>query len=165
MNGSMVKRSDKIAYMGVKGDDDSYSYHRMKGFSAFSISKNPKQYKRQYIDETFEQTDIAGYSPSVSYTFDQYLGNPVHSEIIRISDGELIGTDAIVPIILVDMTKDVLGGGKAAVKRDFTLVPDSEGSDLETYTYSGSLKVKSGKINGTAATADNWETITFTESD
>jgi len=165
MNGAMVKRSEKVAYLGVKGGDDSYTYYRMKGFTEMSISKNPKVYTRQYIDETFEETDISGYSPSISYSFDQYLNNAVHSEIIRITDGELIGSDAVLPIILVDMTQNDISGGKAAVKRDFALIPNSEGSDMDAYTYSGRLKVKSGKIQGTAATPDNWETVIFTKMD
>lgn len=166
MDGTLVQRSDKIAYMGIKAEGGStYTYHRMRGFTDMSQSKNPKEYTRQYVDEDFEETDVVGFSPSISYGFDQYSDNDVHSEIVRITDGELVGADAVVPIILVDKTKaGTPAGSFAAVKRDFALIPDSEGDSMDAYTYSGNLKVKSGKETGTAIPADDWETITFTEA-
>jgi hypothetical protein len=87
----------------------------------------------------------------------------VHDEIIRITDGELVGKDAVVPIILVDMTQDgTTAGTKVAVKRDFALIPDSEGNSTDAYTYSGNLKVKGEKTAGVATSADDFDTITFT---
>lgn len=163
MSNTLVKRSDKVAFYGIKGSTgDTYTYHRMQGFTDMSTSKNPIEYSRQYVDEDFEQSDVVGYSPSIAYGFDQFAGNAVHEDIAKISDDELLGTDAIRPIVLVDLTKE---SGVNAVKRDFAVIPDSEGDSTDAYTYSGNLKVKGDKIKGTATSADGWKTITFTEED
>ena len=117
MDGKMVQRADKLAFYGVKGEEDAVTYHRMKGFTDMSQSKNPKEYSRQYVDEYFEQTDVTGYSPSISYGFDQYVGNPVHEDIVAITDGEMIGNDAVRSIVIVDMTQEATGGKYPAEKR------------------------------------------------
>ena len=161
ISGNLMKRSDKVAFYGIKATEgNTYTYHRMQGFTDMSTSKNPIEYSRQYVDEDFEQADVVGYSPSIAYGFDQFAGNAVHEDIAKISDDELLGTDAIRPIVLVDLTK---ASGVNAVKRDFAVIPDSEGDSTDAYTYSGNLKVKGDKIKGTATSADGWQTITFTE--
>ncbi len=161
MSNTLVKRSDKVAFYGIKAaEGDTYTYHRMQGFTDMSTSKNPIEYSRQYVDEDFEQADVVGYSPSIAYGFDQFAGNAVHEDIAKISDDELLGSAAIRPIVLVDLTK---ASGVNAVKRDFAVIPDSEGDSTDAYTYSGNLKVKGDKIKGTATSADGWKTITFTE--
>lgn len=161
MEGKMVQRAEKLAFFGVKGASDAITYHKMKGFTEMSQSKNPKEYSRQYIDELFEQTDITGYSPSISYAFDQYVGDPVHNEIVAITDGEFVGNDAVRPIVIVDMTQPATEGKYPAVKRDFAVIPDSEGDSMDAYTYSGNLKVKGERVVGTATITDG--TLTFTE--
>ena len=161
ISGNLMKRSDKVAFYGIKAaEGDTYTYHRMQGFTDMSTSKNPIEYSRQYVDEDFEQADVVGYSPSIAYGFDQFAGNAVHEDIAKISDDELLGSAAIRPIVLVDLTK---ASGVNAVKRDFAVIPDSEGDSTDAYTYSGNLKVKGDKIKGTATSADGWKTITFTE--
>lgn len=160
MDGTIVKRSRRVAFYGVPGTGETYTFHRMTGFTDMSTSKNPKEYTRQYIDEDFERSDITGYSPSVSYGFDLYNGNAVHSDIAKIGDDELTGDAAVRPIIFVDLD----ASGANAVKRDFTVVPDSEGDGTDAYTYSGTLRANGDKIHGTAASADDWQTITFTEA-
>lgn len=161
ISGNLMKRSDKVAFYGIKAaEGDTYTYHRMQGFTDISTSKNPIEYSRQYVDEEFEQSDVVGYSPSIAYGFDQFVGNAVHEDIVKISDDELLGTEAVRPIVMVDMSKTT---GINAVKRDFAVIPDSEGDSTDAYTYSGNLKVKGDKIKGTATSADGWQTITFTE--
>ena len=160
MEGKLVQRADKVAFYGVKGEGDAVVYHRMKGFTDLSTSKNPKEYSRQYVDEYFEQTDVSGYSPSIAYGFDHYVGDPVHADLVKITDDELLGSDAVRSIIMVDMTQETAGKFKA-VKRDFSVIPDSEGDSMDAYTYSGNMKVKGDKVVGQAAITD--DTLTFTE--
>ena len=162
---TLVKRSQKVAFYGVPGDS-STTYHRMTGFTEMSKSANPIEYTRQYVDEEHERNDVVGYSPEYSYAFDQFTENAVHTDIVAITDGELTGTDAVREIIIVDMTKKGTPENSfAAVKREFSVIPDSEGDTTEAYTYSGSLKVVGGRISGTATSADGWKTITFTEAE
>lgn len=154
----IAKRNSKVAFYGVT-TKSGVVYHRMSGFTEFSTAKNPIEYSRQYVDEETEFTDVVGYSPSVSYEFDLFTENPVHLDIADIADNERVGAEAVRTIILVDMESST----HTAVKRDFAVIPDSEGSSMEAYTYSGNFKVKGEKVFGTASTNDDWQTCTFTE--
>lgn len=154
---------DKITVVYTKGGE--IAYHRMQGFSDMSRSLNPKEYSRQYVDEEFEQTDVVGFSPSISYSFDQYLGNAVHDELVRLTDNEAIGSDAVKTIVIVDFTKPTTNPGEyQAVAREFSVIPDSEGGSMDAYTYSGTFKVKGNKIEGTATTTDDWLTLDFVQA-
>lgn len=157
----LVKRCEKVAYYGVPNEDE-YIYTKMTGFTEMTTTKNASEYSRQYIDEEFSQTDITGYSTSVSYEFDRYKGNPVHDDIISITDQELIGTDAVRPIIMVDKT-DGSSNEYSAVMRNFAIIPDSEGGSNDAYTYSGTFKVKGSRVTGKAVISEDGQTLTFTE--
>lgn len=156
---AIAKRSSKVAFYGVS-TDDGVVYHRMSGFTEFATSKNPIEYSRQYVDEEMEVTDVVGYAPSVSYEFDLFDDNPVHKDMAAIADNESVGGAAVRTIIIVDVDADK----KAAIKREFSVIPDGEGSSMDAYTYSGSLKVKGEKVFGTAESTDGWKTCVFTES-
>ena len=159
----MVKRSQRVAFYGVTSDGET-TFYRMTGFTEMAKSANPKEYTRQYIDEEHERSDIVGYSPEFSYSFDMFAGNPVHEDIAAVSDEEKTGTDAVREIVIVDLTQE--GGAEKtfkAVKRAFSVIPNSEGNTTDAYTYSGSLKVVGDKVVGTATSEDNWQTIAFTE--
>ena len=43
------------------------------------------------------------------------------------------------------------------------VIPDGEGNDSDTYTYSGSLKANGAIVTGYAESDDDWQTITFIE--
>ncbi len=164
MDGTLVQRADKVAFFGVVGETGEVTYHRMQGFTDMSKSQNPKEYSRQYVDEEFEQADVVGYSPSIAYSFDQYVGDPVHDEIVKLSDNEAVGSNAVRTIVIVDMTKaGTKAGTFVAAKRDFSVIADSEGNSFDAYTYSGNFKVKGSKIEGVASTTDEWQTLTFEE--
>lgn len=160
---STVKRNDKLAFYGVKGETDEITYYRMKGFTEMSGAKNPIEYTRRYVDEPFEQSDVVGYSPSFTYNFDQHKGNAVHNDIIKIHDDELVLDEAVREIIFVDMTNGSEAEGYTAAKREFTVIADTEGGSVDAYTYTGSLKVKGERVSGIAKSEDNWATCTFTE--
>ena len=158
----IIKRCKKLAFYGVpaeSGDTKTYTFFRMKGFDEISTAKNPKEYSRQYVDEEFEQTDVVGYTPSISFGFDRFSDDAVHTDIISIFDDEKVGADAVRPIIMVDLADENFG----AIKRDFAVVAETEGSGLETYKYNGTFRVKGEKILGTAHSDDDWQTCTFEE--
>lgn len=163
----LLKRSDKKAFYGIPGTDGNVVYNRMKYFTDLSISKNPGEYSRQYVDEAEERTDVVRYSPSISYSFDDCSGDLVLEDIVKITNNELLGTDAQREIIQVDFSRPV-NEGYEAVKRTFAVIADSEGDSTDAYTYSGTFKVVSQKILGIAKIAtpqngdsDTVETITF----
>lgn len=155
----IVKRYKKLAFYGVPTNEGGFTFYRMKGFDEISTAKNPKEYSRQYVDEEFEQTDVVGYTPSISFGFDRFSGDAVHGDIIDIFDGEKVGADAVRPIIMVDMSDE----SNSAIKRDFAVIAENEGKGLEAYKYSGTFRVKGDKIFGTATSEDGWQTCTFTE--
>ena len=161
--GTLVKRSDKVAFYGVKSEND-VTYKRMRGFTDMSINRNPKEYTRKYIDEKFEQSDIVGFSPAISFTFDSFLENDVQNDILSISENELLGEDAVREIVIVDL-KRAKDEGFHAVKRTFSVIVESEGNSDEAYQMSGTFKVKGEKEFGIATSNDEWETLLFTKSE
>lgn len=161
--GKLVKRHQKVAYYGVPaaGDTGTATFTRMQKFTSLSTAKNAKEYSRQYVDEAFEVSDVTGYSPAMSYAFDQHKGNAVHDDIVKITDDELTGDDAVREIVLVDLTVSETGGKFAARKRSFAVIPDSEGDSTDAYTYSGTFKTKGESIKGTATIDKDTGTLTF----
>lgn len=155
----LVQRADKVAFMKVND-----KFIRMKGFTSLSTSKNPKEYTRQYVDELFETTDVVGISTSIDFNFDQFVGDPVHDELARLIDEELIGTEAIVEIMVVDFTKKSKTGFEAR-KRKYSVIPNTEGGSLDAYTYEGTFRVNSGTEKGTATSDDKWQTAKFDKTE
>lgn len=154
----ILKRDDKIAFMALS--DENSSFTRLRGFTEFSVSKNPVEYSRRYIDEKNERNDVVGYSPTISYSFDKFSDDAVHNEIVEITDSEAVGEDAVRRILIVDLSAQ--GDIKPAYCRNWSLIPDSEGDDADAYTYSGTLKSNGVMEKGTATSTDDWLTCTFT---
>jgi hypothetical protein len=126
----------------------------MKGFTALSTAKNPKEYTRQYVDEVGEDTDVVGYSPSLEFALDQWLADESQKPIIDIIDGELTGDDAKVSIVTVDLSTDA---PHTAVQRKYVVVAGTEGDGLDAYTYAGTLKAVAGtRVVGTATSTDEF---------
>ncbi len=160
MDGTLQLRSDKVAFLGMPkegGTAGEKVYKRMQGFTSFSVSKNPKEYSRQYVDESQEQTDVTGYSPSIDFGFDKYDGNGVHDYLAKLIDNETIGTEAVVEILLVDTTKTT----NNAQLRPYAVIANTEGESMDAYTYSGNFKVKGSKTWGTATVSNDGITATF----
>ena len=162
MLGKLVKRHEKVAYYGIKDNDGNITYHRMCGFTKMDTSKNPVEYSRRYIDESFEQTDVVAISPSITFTFDRYAGNPVHDDIIKISDNEILGTDAVRSIVLVDVSQKDEAGKCPAILRDFSVMVETEGNSTDAYTLSGTMSTKGEKVFGEATISVDAKTLTFT---
>lgn len=161
MSETLVKRSAKLAYMDIS-TTETPNYSRMRKFTDISISKNAKEYTRQYIDEDSDTTDVTGYSEEKSYAFDQYKGNPVHEKIALITDDELVGDSAVVKVLVVDTSK-AIGGGYEARLRSYAVVPDSDGDSTDAYTYKGKLKAQGTFTKGIATISSDRLTATFTE--
>lgn len=159
---ALVNRDDKVAFMEV-GSDLNKKPTRMTNFTSFSQSKNPVEYSRRYVDKHTEDVDVTGYSPSISYAFDQDSENEVHKSIIEVHDNELIGSASLRTIIVVDLSQE--GGSSGtfkAIQRTFTIIPDADGDNTDAYTYSGTFRAKGEIIHGTATSTDGWQTCKFT---
>jgi len=152
-----AKRSSKIAFLQAED-----KFYRMKGFTSLSTNKNAGEYTRQYVDEDFETTDVVRISTSMDFNFDYMPSNQVHEKLVEIIDGEKIGDDAVVSILIVDFSQaGTTEGSYVAVKRDFAVIPGTEGDSLDAYTYSGTFRVKGPRIEGEATSTDDWQTCTF----
>lgn len=161
----LVKRSGKVAFMDV-GADGTPKYQRMTKFTEMSQSKNATEYSRTYVDEDGEVTDVTGYSPEISYAFDQYTGNAVHGKLVDITDNEKTGPDALVNILIVDFSKKAsTGTGYEARLRTFTVIPDTEGDSTDAYTYSGTFRKNGAFTAGTAVLSENDTVATFTKKE
>lgn len=160
MSRKLIKRSDKVSYLGCI-DDDTETFNRMRGFTTLSGAKNPIEYSRQYVDEEFETTDVVGFSPSVDFGFDQYTDDAVHEEMVEILDGEYTGTEARRNIVTVDFSQTVEGGGYKAVKREYAIIGDAEGDSMDAYTYSGTFKSTGKRITGKATLNADKTVATF----
>ena len=152
-----AKRSTKVAFLQAED-----KFYRMKGFTSLSTNKNAGEYTRQYVDEDFETTDVVRISTSMDFNFDYMPSNPVHEKLVEIIDREKIGDDAVVSILIVDFSQaGTTEGSYVAVKRDFAVIPGTEGDSLDAYTYSGTFRVKGPRIEGEATSTDDWQTCTF----
>ena len=54
------------------------------------------------MDEASERSDVVGYAPSMDYEFDFYT-NDVERKLAAITDDGLLGSDAQVSIVVVDL--------------------------------------------------------------
>ena len=159
----LVKRSDKVSFLGCTKDGEE-KFNRMRGFTTLSGSKNPTEYSRRYVDEEFETTDVTGYSPSLDFGFDQYIGDPVHEEMVEILDNEKLGTEARRNIVTVDFSQSAGEGSYKAVKREYAIIGDAEGDSMDAYTYSGTFRSTGKRIVGTATVDEAGAVATFTET-
>lgn len=155
----LILRDGKLAFYGKT---TATSYDRMEGFTQLSTSLSPQEYTRKYIDERSERTDTTGMTRAKAFAFDRYKGNPIHDDIAKIADDEIIGSDALRTIIVADMcTLDEAGTTADAFKRDYTVVPDTYGDGTDALTYSGNFKANGEKENIKVTSSDNWQTITI----
>ena len=159
----LVKRSDKVSFLGGLADG-SEKFNRMRGFTTLSGSKNPTEYSRRYVDEEFETTDVTGYSPSLDFGFDQYIGDPVHEEMVEILDNEKLGTEARRNIVTVDFSQEAGEGSYNAVKREYAIIGDAEGDSMDAYTYGGTFRATGKRVVGTATVDETGAVATFTET-
>jgi len=115
------------------------------------------QYETQALTELFIKK---GYD---ILSFDKFSDDPVHEALVEVADKETVGANAVKRILIVSL--DTEGEAKKAYLRNWTVIPDSEGDDVDAYTYSGTLKSNGKMIGGTATTTDDWLTCTFTAED
>ena len=159
----LVGRHKRVAFMDVTGDGKTYT--RMTGFTSMSDGKNSTEYSRQYVDEESERSDVVGYAPSMDYEFDLHTNDAVLKRLATITDDELLGSDAQVNIVMVDLfeVKTEDQNNCKARKRDWSVIPDTEGDGTDELIYKGSFKAAGKITKGTATTTDDWQTCTFAE--
>lgn len=158
--GNLIPRHKVLAFYGlpVGQSGSSIQWIRMHYFTEMSMTKNPEEYERKYVDEATKRTDIVGYAPSISYAFDKHKSDSVLDDIIGITNYEKTGEEAVRYIAWIDLSNE--GTGAIGYFRRYTIIPDSEGDDENTYTYSGEFKACGELETARFTSTDNWETAT-----
>lgn len=155
-DGTLIQRSDRLAFMNT-GTSAQPVWSRMQGFSELSESKSTIEYSRHYVDEKTERTDVSGYSTEQSFSFDRYSPYEVHEKLAEIIDGEKLGTDARVEILVVDTFKET----DNARRRTYSVIPDTVGDGTDALVYSGTFKAAGDFTVCTATSTDGWMTATI----
>lgn len=154
----LVLRYQWESYMKC-GSADSGTFELIgEGFTSFPEAKNPKEYTRKYVNYKTEKTDVIGYSPSISYSCDVITGDPVISEIIKITDNELVGTDTHREIVSVNCWEETEANTYKAYKRAYAIIPDGKGDGTDAMIYTGTMKAVGDIVVGRF----NRSTNTFT---
>ena len=162
----LVGRHKRLAFMEITpSGDGAATYTRMTGFTSLSEGKEATEYSRQYVDEATERTDVVGYATSIDYEFDRYTNDPVCERLSEIADDELVGTDAQVNIVSVDIFTEDTQNRAIARKRTYSVIPDTTGDGTDALIYSGAFSAASEITKGYATSEDNWQTCTFTEGE
>lgn len=161
----LVGRHKRVAFMDVSTGGSGATYTRMTGFTSMSEGKEATEYSRQYVDEATERTDVVGYATSYDYEFDRYTNDPVCERLSTIADDELVGSEAQVDIVTVDIFTEDTQKRAIARKRTYSVIPDTTGDGTDALIYSGSFSAASKITKGYATSEDAWQTCTFTEGD
>ena len=82
-------------------------------------------------------------------------------EIVKITENELTGYDAVRKILIVDMTSATAGGQYTATVRPYTVVPSSNGDTTDCMTYSGDFKSRGTKKTVKVTLDDDCENATI----
>ena len=160
--GRMVRRDEKVAFMGLALDAETFN--RMEGFTELNPSKDAETEERKYVDEKTKRTFVLGMASSLSYAFDEYTGNDVLDDLVDIIEVEKIGSDATRPIVIVDKSRP-LGDGFRALKRDYSVQAADSGTHEYIYDHNGEFNSAGDLITGIASSEDDWETCTFVPKD
>ena len=155
----IYNRADIVNFMGLT--KDASTFKRMTGFTDNGKTLNSETYERRYVDEKSSRKDVTGYSTEIAYTFDRYTNNDVHDVVADVHDLEKTGV--VVPIVAVNFNEaGETDGTYKARKRNYAIIPDSDGDGTDAYQYSGTFGSNGEIVEGIASTTDEWKTCTFT---
>lgn len=147
---AIVKRADRQHYMNTGTADKPVWTLIGEGFTEFTESKNAVSYQRRYIHEITKRTDVTGYAPVIDYEFEVYSGNAAIEKIRGITDHELVGEDAKVEVLCVDLFDETeTSGVYHAVKRTYSVIPDECGEGTDALCYTGTMKAVGDIVTGT----------------
>lgn len=166
-NAKLVRRSQRVAFYGIPGDQgaDPENYTRMEHFTSLSEAKNPVTYERQYVDKDSSDSDVTGYGTALSYGFDHHSGDEVLKDLAMIQDDELKGeTRKIVVVDLFDKGESENENEYVARQREYSILPDASGDGTDALQYTGSFAVKTEIVKGYATVSADGKTCTFSET-
>lgn len=135
----LISRMEWASYMNI-GTEDVPVWSRIgEGFTDLKETKKAIEYGRQYVNEKSERRDVVGYAPTISYSCDMHSGDPVIERIARVHDLELVGTDAQVEVLSVNLYEKAEDGKCKAYKRRWSIIPDEKGEGVEALILTGAF--------------------------
>lgn len=161
MTNNLIMRYQWVSYMGCLDSEGKEIFNLIgEGFTSFPEKKNPKEYSRKYISYKTEVTDVIGYAPTIEYSADCIADDPVVQEIVKIHDGELVGSATHRSVVNVNLWESVGENTYKATKRTYSIVPDQKGDGTDALVYTGTFKAVSDIVEGTFNTSTNTFTPT-----
>lgn len=154
----IYNRADIVNFIGL--ELNATTFHRMIGFTDMGETLNTETYERRYVDEQSSRKDTTGFSKEIAYSFDRYANNDVHDKIAEIHDDELVGI--VLPILTINFNEKNEDGSYKAKLRNYSIIPDGQGSGTDAYTYSGTFGANGKITKGTATVGADGKTATFT---
>ena len=138
---AIIKRADRQHYINTGTQSQPVWTLIGEGFTSFTESKNAVSYQRRYIHEITKRTDVTGYAPVIDYEFEVYSGNSAIEKIRTITDRELVGEEARVEILCVDLFDETeTSGVYNAIRRSYSVIPDECGEGTDALVYTGTMK-------------------------
>ena len=147
---AIIKRADRQHYINTGTPSQPVWTLIGEGFTSFTESKNAVSYQRRYIHEITKRTDVTGYAPVIDYEFEVYSGNSAIEKIRTITDRELVGEEARVEILCVDLFDETeTSGVYNAIRRSYSVIPDECGEGTDALVYTGTMKAVGDIQTGT----------------
>lgn len=144
----LVPRAQWASYMNT-GTEGAPVWSRIgEGFSELSETKEAIEYARHYVHENTERRDVVGYAPTIAFRCDMHTGDPVIERVARVHDEELVGAEAQVDILSVNLYEPHPGGGFTARRRCFAVLPDTKGEGVEALILTGSFAAAGDIVKG-----------------
>lgn len=152
----MIQRAQWASYMNT-GTKAAPVWSRIgEGFTDLSQSMGAVEYARHYVHEKTERRDVVGYAPKIAYSCDVFSGDPVIARISQVTDGELVGSDAQVQIVSVNLYEKK-GTGSAAYSRDWAVIPDTKGRGVEALVMTGVFAAVGDALGGSFSETGGFE--------
>ena len=155
-NNRQVARMEWASFMNT-GTREAPTWSRIgEGFTDLSMALGAVEYARHYVHEKTERRDVVGYAPKIAYSCDVFSGDPVIGRISQVTDGELVGSEAQVQIVSVNLYEKK-ATGCAAYSRDWAVIPDTKGRGVEALVMTGVFAAVGDAVSGSFAEAGGFE--------
>lgn len=147
---TLIMRYQFASFMGCLDAEKKETFALIgEGFTQLAESKNPQEYSRKYVSDKTTRTDLTGFAPQYDYTMDYIDGDPVTAEIAKITDNEILGTDARRNIVAVNLWSDPTGKACEAKMRPYAIIPNQKADGTDALIYTGSMKAAGDFVDGT----------------
>lgn len=142
---AVAQRTQIVPYMEI----ESEKYYKMgEGWQVFTESPSAQTKERKFINNTTSSTSITGYKPQYAFEALLYFNDPAISKVYNIAKLRKTGSDARVPLIIMDEFGTAVSGAYPARKITAT-VEVSSFDDDDDIILKGNFNAWGTEIPGT----------------